>query len=106
MQTVLLYGNSLVVSTIGASLQACPDLQVLPLDPALPHAIQRLGQLQSGCLIFDRTTVQPDFLLSLLQQPGLLLIGIDPETHEALVWSGSRATALDANDLVRVIRQL
>ena len=47
--------------------------------------------------------IQPELLLSLFQQPGLLLIGIDPETHHALVWSGRQAAAVDAADLVQVI---
>jgi len=36
-------------------------------------------------------------------QPGLLLIGIDPETHQVLVWSGRQATATAAADLLQMI---
>ena len=47
--------------------------------------------------------IQPELLLSLFQQPGLLLIGIDPETHQALIWSGRQEAAVAAADLVQVI---
>ena len=56
-------------------------------------------------MIFDTAAVQPDFPSSLLQQPDLLLIGINPETHQALVWTGKQAAAVDAADLLSVIRQ-
>jgi hypothetical protein len=57
-----------------------------------------------AALIFDLKAEEPDFPLALLQQPGLLLVGIDPETHDVLVWSGRQATAVSAADLVAVIR--
>jgi hypothetical protein len=49
------------------------------------------------------SNTQPDLMLSLLQRPGLLLIGINPETHEVVVWSGRQATAVVAADLEDVI---
>ena len=47
--------------------------------------------------------VQPDFQLSLLQEPGLLLVSIDPKTHQALVWSGREEAAVVAADLISLI---
>jgi hypothetical protein len=56
-------------------------------------------------VLFDTVMRQPDFAVSLLrQQPNLLLIGINPETHQALVWSGRQAAAIEAADLLNVIR--
>ncbi len=49
------------------------------------------------------SVVQPQLLLGLFQQPGLLLIGMNSETHLALVWSGRQAAAVNAADLVRVL---
>ena len=103
MKRVVLYGKSLVMSTIGAGLQKCPDLQVLPIDPSQPNAGQDLCALQPDAVIFSLGAAQPDALLSLLQQPDVLLIGVDAETHQALVWSGRQAAAVVADDLVSVI---
>ena len=105
MKRVVLYGKSLVMSTIGASLQKCPDLQMLPIDPSQPNAGQDLCALQPDAVIFRLGAAQPDALLSLLQQPDVLLIGVDPETHQALVWSARQTAAVAAADLVRAIRQ-
>jgi hypothetical protein len=87
---------------VRASLDKCRGLEVLVLHQP-PEKLP--DELRAYCpaLIFDTGTIQPEFLLSLFQQPGLLLIGIDPETHRALVWSGRQAAAVDAADLVQVI---
>jgi hypothetical protein len=103
MKRVVLYGKSLMISTIGASLDACPDLQLLPVDPTRPDVQEHLGALQPDAVIFNLGTEQPDALLSLLQQPDVLLIGVDPETHQALVWTARQAAAVAADDLVSVI---
>ncbi len=105
MQTVLLYGNSLAVSTIGASLQACPDLQVLSLDPTRPDATRRLEELQPGIVIFDLATANPNFAIDLWRaHPGTLLIGVDPSSDEMLILSGRPQPALSVHDLISVIR--
>ena len=49
LRTVVLYGNSLVVSSIGASLQGRADLQVSSVDATLPEVMERLRALQPGC---------------------------------------------------------
>ncbi len=104
MQTVLLYGNSLAVSTIGASLEACPDLQVLPLDPAQADFTRRLEELQPGIVIFDLAAAYPNFAIDLWRaHPGLLLIGVDPSSDEMLVLSGCPQPVLDVHDLLNLI---
>jgi len=90
---------------VRASLEALPGLEVLVLDSLL---VLPLEDIQTGgptTVIFDLEAVQPDILLSLLQQPGLQLIGIDPETHQALVWSGRQAAAVVAADLVEIVQK-
>jgi hypothetical protein len=53
----------------------------------------------------DLEAKRPDILFPLLQQAGLLLMGIDPETHQALVWSGRQAPAVAAANLIGIIQQ-
>lgn len=100
---VVLYGDSLILAGVRASLEACPDLQVHSLDPSLDKPLDAIQALCPATLIFDLDAVRPDFQLALLQQPGLTLIGMEPETHQALVWSGRRAVAWEAADLVNLI---
>lgn len=105
MQTVVIYGNSLVVSSIGASLQGCADLQVVLVDLNAPDAQQCLKALQPDIVIFDLGTVRSDFPVALFKEtPHLLLIGVDLTADRALLLSGQPARVLTTEDLLQVIR--
>lgn len=103
-QTVLLYGNSLAISSIGASLQAYAGLNILTLDAALPDAAQEMNALRPDVILFDLAAAQPDFALALWQaQPHLLMIGVDLTSGKALVLSSQPARALTTQDLLQAI---
>jgi len=102
-QRVILYGDSVILTGVRASLERRSDLEVLALDQPVDRSLEELGAHCPAGVIFDLTVIQPDLLLSLLQQPGLLLIGINPETHQVMVWSGREAAVIVAADLVDVI---
>ena len=106
MQTVTLYGNSLVVSTIGASLHGCREFQVQHVDPAMPDVKQRLSDLQPDILIFDLAVMRPEAAIRLWKiQPHLLLIGIDLAADRMIVLSDRSACALTTGDLLQVIER-
>jgi len=88
---------------VRASLAALPGLEVLDQPVGVPLEPDQVKG--STTVIFDMSTIPPDCLRSLLQQPGLQLIGMDPETHQALVWSGRQAVARMAADLVDIIQK-
>jgi hypothetical protein len=103
-QTVMLYGNSLVVSTIGASLHGCREFQVQHVDPARPDAKRRLSDLQPNILIFDLAIMRPEVAIRLWKtQPHLLLIGIDLAADRMIILSDRSTRALTTSDLLRVI---
>ena len=105
MRTVALCTNSLVVSSIGASLEGRAGLKVVRIDPASPDAIRRLGKLRPDVAIVDLSAAQSKLSISLLRQyPGLVLIGIDPSSNELLVLSGHTAGVLTTDDLVLLIK--
>ena len=104
MRTVALYGNSLVVSSIGASLQGRAGLEVKYVDATLPNAASRLGALQPDVIIFDLAVAYPEFAIALWKaQPRLLLIGVNLTTGQALVLSGQPSRLLTMDDLLQVI---
>jgi len=104
-RTVALYGNSLVVSSIGASLQGRADLQVSSVDATMPDALERLRALQPDVVIFDLAAARPEFAITLWKaQPRLLLIGVDLLTHQALMLSSQPSRLLTLDDLLAVMK--
>ena len=104
MRTVALYGNSLVMSSIGASLQGRAGLEVFCVDATLPDAAERLCALQPDVVVFDLAAARPEFAIALwTAQPRLLLIGVDLTTGQALVLSGQPSRLLTMDDLLQVI---
>ena len=101
---VVLYGKSVILGTVGASLEHYSDFEVITLSPPLPGT-QELGSLAPDVVIFDLQAAQPDAALSLLEsRPQLMLIGIDPSSEQVLFWTGKHMSALSAQDLAQSIR--
>jgi hypothetical protein len=104
MKRVVLFGKSLVMSTVGASLQGNPDIQILLVDPSMPDVQHHLRTLQPDVVILDQATIQPDFSIALWKaQPGLLLIGLDLDTGKAMVLSSQTARLMTTNDLLQLL---
>ena len=100
---VVLYGRSVILGTLRASFQRYPDLEVLSLSPPLPSA-QELGALAPDVILFDMEIGRPEAAFSLLGTcPSILLIGVDPSTNQALLWSGRQLRELSTQDLVLLI---
>jgi hypothetical protein len=100
---VILYGNTLILQGVWASLAKCPTLDVVVLDQPSQSSPEELAACCPAAVIFDLSVIQPELLLGLFQQPALLLVGMNAETHQALVWSGRKVAALDAAGLVQVL---
>jgi GTP:adenosylcobinamide-phosphate guanylyltransferase len=105
MKRVVLYGKSLVMSTIGASLQGCPDIQLFLIDPSMPDVQDHLRTLRPDVVILDQSAIQSDFSVGLWKvQPELLLIGLDLMSGKALVLSSQPARLLTTTDLLQLLR--
>jgi hypothetical protein len=103
---VVVYGNSLNMAGIAASLKADLGLEVVRVDPHLPSARQCLSDLHPTALVFDPNDPATSLDLTFLHQlPGTLLIGVDPASDEMFVLSGHSQLALSVQDLVAVIHQ-
>lgn len=100
---IILYGDSLLIEGVRAGLKTYPDLDIWEVMPSPIVHIEDIRALCPAVFIFDVSAIQPDFQLALFQQSGLLLVGIDAQKRQALVWSGRRAAVANAADLVSVI---
>ncbi len=104
-QTVVLYGNSLFVTGMEASLRGERGLEVVRIDATIPSAAQCLDALRPDVVIFDLTA--PNSPSSILQEyPGLPLIGLDPNSDTVVVFSSQQHTVLTTNDLAQVIQRI
>lgn len=101
---VLLYGKSLVLAGLGASLRAYTSLEVIPLDAGSGVTLQELCAYHAAALIFDVAAVPPEFPFSLLrEQPELTLIGLDAAGDKFLLLSGRQAHSITTGQLVQII---
>lgn len=100
---VILYGGSLILGALRSSLEHCPELEIIALSSPLPGAAG-LGALAPDVILFDAGSAPPDPLFTLLRDsPNLLLVGVDPEGADLLLWASDRIRAATADDLIQVI---
>ncbi len=99
---VIVCGDSLILAGVQVSLGAHPRLEVIHVDASGVGLEQRLLDLQPAAVLFDLGGTLPALPGSLLLSD-LLLIGIDPESSKALVWSGRQETTVATADLVNLI---
>ena len=103
---VAVYGSSLNMAGIAASLIADPTLEVLCVSPDAPTVWGSLDENDLSAIVFDLTDPSLKLDVAVLRdRPGLLLIGVDPSKDEILVLSSRPEQVLSVADLVKVIRQ-
>jgi DNA-binding NarL/FixJ family response regulator len=102
---VVLYGNSLFLAGVEASLTDRTGLEVSRLEANLPDALERLDALGPDVVILDMAESNAEFALKILKEhPGLPLIGLDlSKNNQVLVLSGQKREAFTAHDLTTVI---
>ena len=103
---VAVYGNSLTMAGIVASLKADTTLDVLCVNLDSPNARQSLDENDIAAIVFDLSDPPLRLDVTLLRdRPDLSLIGVDPSRNEMLVLSSHPEKALSVADLVNVIHQ-
>ena len=102
-RTVLLYGRSLLLSGVAASLEQCPDLRTLRAA-TWSEASRLLAEQRPDVLILDLTSGSEGHILSLLlANPALLMIGLDAECNRAVSVSGQDARSLTMSQIKEMI---
>lgn len=103
---VVVYGSSLNMATVTASLNADQGLEVICVDPRSPTARQYLRELNPAVIAFDLNDPPQTMEAILLRdRPEALLIGVDPTNDEILVLSRRLQQARSASDLIGVIQE-
>lgn len=84
-QLVVLFGDSLLLDSVEASLTQRDLLSVLRLRTAAPEVAERLNTLNPDLVIFDLDGRNFRSLVPFLRmQPGVALLGLDINSHQAV----------------------
>lgn len=101
---ILLYGNSVILGTIGVSLGRDSQFEVTRLATPVQET-QKLDAAKTDVLLFDLESTRPGAMLSLLESnPALQLIGISPDVNLIKVWSAQELREVSMQDLLQVIK--
>jgi hypothetical protein len=100
---ILLYGNSLILGGIGASLRAEDRFEVIGLSPPF-QGRRKAEAIAPDVILFDQENGHPEAAFSLLRaHPSLLLLGVSPDGNVVQVWSGHQYHELTTTDLTALI---
>ncbi len=101
---VLFYGNSLVLAGVQATFKGYPGFETIALDQSTTQT--ELLVLNPRVVVFDMGALESEFLLAQMQElPGLLLIGVDPESHEVLL-TGQAVCSISLEQITQIVRDL
>ncbi len=100
---ICLYGNSVILGTLGASLRRCSQFKVIEINPPYPGS-SILASLNPQVVVFDLEAENNEAVFSLLKiLPELLLVGISPDKNLVKTWSGQQLQELSTQDLLEII---
>ncbi len=101
---VVVYGSSIAMAGIAASLQANAGLEVVRLNPFGDTSQPSLDELNPAVMAFDLAHPPSGVDVTLLcERPGLLLVAVDPGSDELIVVSSRQRRAVAVADLLEVI---
>jgi hypothetical protein len=105
-RTVLLYGRSLLLAGIAASLEQSAGLRTVRAV-TWSEVSRLLAEQPPDALIFDLANDCEGHILSLLlANPTMQLIGLDAERNRAVLVSGHEAQSLTLNQIEEMVQRV
>ncbi len=100
---VLIYGDTLVLGCLRASLAAYEGLDLASIEVPVTGE-QELRRLDPDVVLFDLEAAGPAFQHSLaVRSPDLLLVGVDSAANRVLTWTGRQLCQLSTAELVQMM---
>ena len=94
---IVLYGNSIIIGSIGVSLKQSNQFEVIPILPAQQNEMEAL---KPNAVLFDLEAARPEAAFTMLEKrPDMKLIGVSPDSNMVRVWSGQQLSELSTQDL-------
>ena len=101
---VLFYGNSLVLAGVQATFKGYEEFEVIALDNTATET--DLLAFDPSMIVFDMGALDSEFLVAQMQElPGVLLMGVDPESHELLL-TGQAVCSISLEQITHIVRDL
>jgi hypothetical protein len=103
-QRIFLYGNSVILGSIGASLRRCSKFDVTTLATPLQEA-QAFENSKPDIVLFDLESPHAEDVFFLLKtNPTLLLIGISPGINVVQVWHSQQMHGVSMQGLIELLK--
>lgn len=100
---ILLYGNSVVLGCVGASLEGTGRFEITHLSRSLPGPFD-FEALTPDVILFDAENGNAEAAFSLLKErPDLLLMSVSPDRNVVRLWSGRQYQELSTMDFTALI---
>jgi hypothetical protein len=104
IRTVVLYGDSIVLTSMAAVLMQQKDVLVQHIG-ADPDWIGQVKKLNPDIILFDLAATRTEELLSqLLGKTAPRLIGIDVDRRRLLLLNAQQVEGIEISDLLQAIR--
>lgn len=104
-RVVALFGDSLFIDSIEASLQGSGELGLVRIHSSSPNAMEKLKLLGPDLIIFDSMDSTLQFMVPMLRdRPDIPLLCLDVNCSRVIVMSGVHYLTRSANDLADLIQ--
>ena len=104
-KVVALFGDSLFIDPLEASLQASHELGLVRIHSSVNNVVERLKVLGPDLIIFDSFDATLPFVMPFLRdRPDIPLLCLDVNTSRVTVVSGEHYLARSASDLANLIQ--
>jgi hypothetical protein len=101
---IFLYGNSVILGSIGSSLQRCSQFEVTTLPTPLQET-QAFDNAKPDIVLFDLEAPHTEAVFFLLKtNPALLLIGISPGINLVQVWHSQQMHGVSMQGLIELLK--
>lgn len=98
--------SGLIMDGIEASLKTQENFRISRLGKSLTEAAMEIKMIFPRAIIFEMSDTKPVDIAAILQEnPGVKLIGIDPEHDAITVFSASEQKVSSVDELARVITE-
>jgi hypothetical protein len=105
-QRIFLYGNSVILGSIGASLRRCSQFDVTTIATPLQEALS-FDAPKPDILLFDLEAPYTEDVFFLMKtKPELLLIGISPSINFVQVCHCQQIEGISMHGLIELIKNI